>query len=401
MTLRKLPVRSRLPLAVLTASVICLRCIAGVGIPLPVLSGLCVLLTVLCLSGKPAVSLPLAAMLGLLLLSLALHPEPDFPVRAMRMAALTVGLVCFSPLVSTQALTRVRRVIARTLFTGLSLGVCASFLIWLYLTVTAGTYTHTSFSYFGFTGIFGYGMLLSSVSAVVCIAATWKFFRAGSRGIALVMALLAAVSFVCCVAGGSRMALMALLLSLAAILLTQRQRLRDLSRKPAFLTALLLAVILTAVCLPGATTALRHKINVSQQHESLFYSRRQLWQTRTDEFLSSPLLGIGFANEFPIEDPITQRPPGSIEPGSSWLTVLTYGGILTAIPFLWFMWDTVRKLLRRRGRPEYPLLLALLIFFLLNGVTEGWLFFAGSLMFPLFWLTCAAIQADPECKEKQ
>lgn len=74
---------------------------------------------------------------------------------------------------------------------------------------------------------------------------------------------------------------------------------------------------------------------------------------------------------------------------------------LTAIPFLWFMWDTVRKLLRRRGRPEYPLLLALLIFFLLNGVTEGWLFFAGSMMFPLFWLTCAAIQAAPERKDKQ
>ena len=38
MTLRKLPVRSRLPLAVLTASVICLRCIAGVGIPLSILN---------------------------------------------------------------------------------------------------------------------------------------------------------------------------------------------------------------------------------------------------------------------------------------------------------------------------------------------------------------------------
>ena len=59
------------------------------------------------------------------------------------------------------------------------------------------------------------------------------------------------------------------------------------------------------------------------------------------------------------------------------------------------MWDTVRKLLRRRGRPEYPLLLALLIFFLLNGVTEGWLFFAGSLMFPLFWLTCSEIVVTP------
>lgn len=119
--------------------------------------------------------------------------------------------------------------------------------------------------------------------------------------------------------------------------------------------------------------------------QSLNYTSREvLWEQRIDEFYSSPILGIGFAN---TNHPTSySMKTGRIESGTGYGAVLSQTGILgftslllIIIPNMLFLWRTQQSYLK-------SLLLALSIFFLVNSVGEGYLTTVGSSLCFYFWL---------------
>lgn len=384
--------RLNFALCVILSAVICLRHALGVSIPLPVVSLLSLIVVAASLSTKISVCIPVTCFILVYAFTLILHPFPETWLRAQRFVAFVIGMICFSPLIISDTLKKSREWIAASIYVILSLMVILSFAIWgicLIISGHEGIWTPIFHNY-GFCGVFEMGMVLSPVAAITAIVTAWLLIDKTRRISPFLGSILLGISIVMCAVGGSRAALGGMALSLLVLLYLNRKAIMSrLTKKTAILTAIAGILVLIAV-VPPAMTIIKHKTAISESHGSLFYSRKELWDNRIREFKSSPLLGIGYANELPSskDAPIDLT---EIEPGSSWLSLLSYGGVIGTASFLVFAAVLIKRLVNIRHNRNFPFYLSLLLFMTVNASTEGWLMFAGSLMFPIFWLTATAI----------
>lgn len=400
-------------LAIGTGLVIALRHNAWVSIPLPLLLILLVALAAVGIQRNFRVCWPLVALVGVYGLSLLLNLKPATAVRVQRFVAFTIGMLALSPMVVTERLTTARWLVLKSLIYTLTAMVMASFPIWIYAVATDAPLNNFDFYDYGFRGVFKIGMTLGPAAAVVCLYFLNRIFEeGGSRqtiGWSLIVSL---VAFIMVVAAGSRIVLAGLVGAICLLAFRRRKKIGGMLRrigtgKKILVGSLVAGAVL--VSLPFAAKVIAYKNTVVVDLKSVFFSREKLWEARIVEFESAPLLGIGYAREFPKPEGADDMLYGAttpdltkIEPGSSYLSLLSYGGILGAATFLWF----IIVLLKRLGGTTPPLrnpaaagtsggerafLLALLLFLAINALTEGWLLFPGSLLFPLFWLTAARL----------
>ena len=117
-------------------------------------------------------------------------------------------------------------------------------------------------------------------------------------------------------------------------------------------------------------------------------SRADLWQSRIDEFKSSPLFGIGIA--MGTGEGASEEGNGSIrvEPGSSYLAILSMTGGLGAIAFSLalglLLFGYVSS--QRQVGLDRDILNVVGVFLGVHGVAEGWILGFGSPLCFLFWL---------------
>lgn len=112
-------------------------------------------------------------------------------------------------------------------------------------------------------------------------------------------------------------------------------------------------------------------------------SRTRKWTARMEEFKSSPVYGIGFASVDKRLDVVGIG--GVVEPGSSWLGILSMTGILGLLlviailikPFLF---------LRSHPTPYNTLLSGLMVFICTHMISEGYIFAGGSSLCFIAWL---------------
>ena len=111
-----------------------------------------------------------------------------------------------------------------------------------------------------------------------------------------------------------------------------------------FTTVLLAVLALGGITFPiwgGATDLLVQKQQSNiEMGGSLMSSREVKIDARIEEFKSSPIIGIGFATADPSLDYVNME-NGQIEPGSSWLAILSMTGILGL--FYQFAYQLLRK----------------------------------------------------------
>ena len=114
-------------------------------------------------------------------------------------------------------------------------------------------------------------------------------------------------------------------------------------------------------------------------------SRDAKWENRLSEFYSSPILGVGFAacDREHVDDysPYT----GTVEPGSSWLAVLSMTGILGFISFCVIVFRAIVRAWRRKSR-EASLLLGIIAFISFHMLAEGYIVAGGSQFCIIAWL---------------
>ncbi len=378
----------------------CLRHAVGVAIPLSFVSLLSLAVFLTSHPRRTFLNKSLACFVAIYGLSLLLHPAPEPWLRTQRFLAFLIGMLCFSPLLTSDSLAKTRLRISAITYYVLSAMVFLSFLVWLASFIRFGEdgIWKSGIHNYGFCGIFKVGMVLSPVSAIIAITSAFLLLEGKCKIKPFLNGLILFTGIIMCVAGGSRIASVGLFLSLASLLIIKRHVLAQMLHSRLAIAMALSGTILLIASSPYALSVIRHKNMIGESHGSLFYSRERLWHDRIEEFASSPLTGIGYANEFPSE-----RNKGSlteIEPGSSWLALMSYGGLVGLGCFLWFSSSLARMLYRIRDDGRFPICLAILLFLVINAFTEGWLMFAGSIIFPVFWLATSAVWAAT-CNRKK
>ncbi len=378
----------------------CLRHAVGVAIPLSFVSLLSLAVFLTSHPRRTFLNKSLACFVAIYGLSLLLHPAPEPWLRTQRFLAFLIGMLCFSPLLTSDSLAKTRLRISAITYYVLSAMVFLSFLVWLASFIRFGEdgIWKSGIHNYGFCGIFKMGMVLSPVSAIIAITSAFLLLEGKCKIKPFLNGLILLTGIIMCVAGGSRIASVGLFLSLASLLIIKRHVLAQMLHSRLAIAMALSGTVLLIASSPYALSVIRHKNMIGESHGSLFYSRERLWHDRIEEFASSPLTGIGYANEFPSE-----RNKGSlteIEPGSSWLALMSYGGLVGLGCFLWFSSSLARMLYRIRDDGRFPICLAILLFLVINAFTEGWLMFAGSIIFPVFWLATSAVWATT-CNRKK
>lgn len=112
-------------------------------------------------------------------------------------------------------------------------------------------------------------------------------------------------------------------------------------------------------------------------------SRSEKWNLRINEFKENPIVGYGFVAVDPRYDDV--GPGGVIEPGSSWLAVLSMTGILGFVIFCTIMWKAFKNPLRYHTLIG-ALLGACLTIMAVHMFAEGHVFSGGSYLCFLVWL---------------
>jgi len=122
-----------------------------------------------------------------------------------------------------------------------------------------------------------------------------------------------------------------------------------------------------------------------------------LWANRMIEFNSSPYFGVGFATQ--KDDIITldndylevAAATGSIEPGSTYLMILSMTGLFGAFAMFLLMFKAmVSRGFWRRIALQDSYKLATFVFFSVHFIAEGYIFSSGALFACIFWLLLGA-----------
>lgn len=118
-----------------------------------------------------------------------------------------------------------------------------------------------------------------------------------------------------------------------------------------------------------------------------FASRNDKWSNRLDEFESSPILGIGVGT-VDVKHVEDYSIDGVIEPGSSWLAMLSMTGILGTTYFLIITIPMIIRLYRKaKKEPGLSVLtFSLICALFIHMIPEGYIFAGGSPLCFTFWL---------------
>ena len=162
--------------------------------------------------------------------------------------------------------------------------------------------------------------------------------------------------------------------------------------------ALITCVVATMIY-PWTKQYIKPVINKHENVETGVYdTRTEKIEFRFSEFKKSPIVGIGFASIDPDGQDDYDLVTGTIEPGSSWLAILSMTGIVGMILFIGII---VYSYYTIKFTDSY-LLPSLLFFFIIHMMAEGYVFSSGNTIGFILWLVignCYDSRWNKETKE--
>lgn len=229
-----------------------------------------------------------------------------------------------------------------------------------------------------FGGLFNHSMLLGPMASLSTLFLFYKGLTTRRKWFYLLTALSGcAVLF-----SASRGSFIGLVV--AALFLIYRYS----RNKRHFLKICFSAVVLLALTYPiwqDAMSGLEQKQSANIEMGSTLKSRGEKWNNRWEEFVSNPVFGVGFCAINPDSSEFWNHQTGTVEPGSSWLAILSMTGLLGLLLFLWiYCRGFIATLTSAQGRGI--LLSTFLVFFSIHLISEGYVFATGSPLCILFWL---------------
>lgn len=254
-----------------------------------------------------------------------------------------------------------------------------------------------------FTGITNHSMLLAPISAVTLITLIYYLYL--NKFNRIVIAVLIAFSFVALLLAASRISLAGFVA--AAVFFFYRKNKNNMREFAKTGISILAVFILTYPLWNGYMEGIEKKneaaINAETGEMNLASSRDFMWEQRIKEFRSSPIVGIGFCyapyaigtDIFSGEVKFASTDTGIIEPGSSWLGVLSMTGLLGAMGILALWINSFRMCFKMEKKDKlYAVYLSsMMVFWSVHMIAEGEIFSAGGGLCFMVWLGVGTVQS--------
>lgn len=233
-----------------------------------------------------------------------------------------------------------------------------------------------------FSGVAAGPMWNSAASAVAMIFFSYLLFRNGRKKlwVTIVLIFLDLAAAYSCIISASRSAFAFGVLASALLLYFLSNNMGKIVKY-----VVIFGVILSfsySFFYEGAERMLNKQTGTTIENNS----RTAIWNDRIAEFNSSPIFGVGFA----VHGTDDEQTLGRSESGSSWLAILAQTGILgfACIIVIWL--KTLLTYRRIKYDAFNKLCFALLIWFTLHSMFEGYMFQGGWYMCFICWL-CVGI----------
>lgn len=330
------------------------------------------------------VSLPMLGLYAVCLLSVWVNDVADIFQPYPRFISFCMITLLVSPAISNESFTRFRLRVFTTIVKLLQYVILASV---IYAMMGGGYGKRNSY----FQGITNQSMMLGPFAALCLFYCVYRLILyAKERRKMWIYGILTLCSLFCLLQAGSRTAFVGALFSVVVFLTIYFRN--ELGRYMKVVVAVCVVLALSFPVWGRYMDKLEEKNG--GQTELNTNSREIHWKHRWGEFRSSPLWGIGFSSV--STDPSAVSiigAGGQVETGSSWLTVLSMTGILGLCAFLsvfvmafvkiWKLWYEIPLL--------SGFLMAILCFWTLHMLAEGYIFAGGSSLGFCVWLVLGVI----------
>lgn len=228
-----------------------------------------------------------------------------------------------------------------------------------------------------FSGICNHSMTLGPIASYGAICGLYYYYTKRKRKYLLL--------FICCLGAmlfaSSRAALLGCIAGLGSLLYQYSNNTGQ------FLKRVMMISFVAAATYPiwhGASAGLEQKQQNNIEMGGTFFSRNSIWEDRIEEFKSEPLVGIGFVS-VDTSRSTSFSSSGVIEPGSSWLAILSMTGIIGFILFLNLYLPAVRST-RKSKREDSALFIGILAMLSVHMFAEGYVYSAGGFSCMFMWL---------------
>lgn len=329
---------------------------------------------------------PLVLFLLYIPLQLMALDPPEFFRSWQRFALFTLLLICVSPLLNGTFATRCRKDIFQVVCAICAIIGVGSFISYfLGINYMVDVYKRGG-NLINMAGMFGglttHSMMLGPISAIGAMYCCWIAYRF-RRWFFWILAIACMFSTLF---SASRAALIG---SVAGIAILLYKMSGSSSTYIKILMGIIIAGSLSFPLWDKALDPITEKTEKNINKGSFSASRDALWDARIEEFEKSPVLGVGFDA---LDLDISRKSggydlrTGQIEAGSSWLIIFSMTGIIGAICLI-PMFITLYIRAFRQKTAYAAIICAALTFLYLHMMAEGYIFFGGSTMAFILWLT--------------
>lgn len=241
----------------------------------------------------------------------------------------------------------------------------------------------------GFTGLTNHSMLLSPLAGICMLYGIYRFYLSDTKLRRYIEMMYVGVSFLVIILAGSRGALAATLVGVVFFYVRlYKYCIGQLVKIVLFFSLLVLS---TSSLWWSYTERIGEKMDSSENIGSLTSSRDGLWEDRIREFKAFPVFGVGFAsynlNYIQSEHSINLQ-SGTVEPGSSWLFLLSSLGLYGFLSFLLPIIYLIYMLYKDSGTGlNGGLVGSVMTLFSVHMLVEGFVIASGSYLCFLLWLS--------------
>ncbi|WP_146064328.1 O-antigen ligase family protein [Algoriphagus boritolerans] len=318
-------------------------------------------------------------------LSLLLNDVPSYFSSYQRLLFFVIILFIIGPLCISQTLQNFRQRLF-VILNNFNILFCSFSFLGLISGLYVGLTTRNGLDRPDFTGFYNHSMILGPASSIALLTCLYYFYESGNKIKKIFLIILICLCAMSAITAGSRAALVGLLIGLLFFYYKKYK-----GRMTRFIKTLSFVVFLLIISFPiweDNTKFLMNKFNRAEDSNDPFDSRSDKWNLRLTEFQTSPIFGIGFASVSVIDQTSLEKLKGIIEPGSSWLSVLSMTGILGFVPIFIFFTSHFTFLFRLKtsGENIASYLGSLFLLFTLHMLFEGYIFASGAFLFFYLWL---------------
>lgn len=366
------------------------------GVPTAIIGAISCLIFFLILLRGATIDIFMAAFLLYLPIELLLA-QPDYRFHSWeRMGVFVVMMTSFSPLLQSEYARRFRRqALQLVIFIIVICSIASFFAYFLGINLMIRNNSNEYIGLAGhFAGLFDHSMKLGPMASLASLFLMYKGFISQKKWLFLLSALCAcAVLF-----SASRGSFIGLLVSTCFLMYKYSRNKAQLIK---ILITTFVLLVITYPIWSGAMEGLEQKQANNVAKGGTLLSRSLKWRCRINEFISSPIWGVGFSSINPNGPEYWNKTTGVIEPGTSWLAILSMTGMLGFILFM-KIYLRAYNLVKKTMNDRSIILYSFVIFFSVHLIIEGYIFAAGNPVCIIFWLIigcCSDMQNDSECEE--